>query len=177
MTRFPIYFIWEKATRLPAAATVFMVCLFVVSCVALNAVHQTASRLTWSFARDEALFFSRKLASVSPSVGVPVHALVLNGFCVLLLGVVYVASTTAFNAFIGTTVIVAQISFAVPAALLLYRRRDPSYLPPNRPFRVPAVIGYISNVVCIIWAVILLVFFCFPTSFPVKAGNMTMRAV
>ncbi|EAU32129.1 predicted protein [Aspergillus terreus NIH2624] len=64
-TGYPIYYIWEKATQSPAAATVFMAATFVVSCVALNAVHQTSSRLTWSFARDEALFFSRKLVSLS----------------------------------------------------------------------------------------------------------------
>ncbi|KAL2868040.1 putative choline transport protein [Aspergillus lucknowensis] len=44
-TRFPIYFTWETIHS-PAAATVFMASLFVISCVALNAVHQTASRLT-----------------------------------------------------------------------------------------------------------------------------------
>lgn len=92
--RFPIYFLWEKATRSPAAATVFMAALFAVSCVALNAVHQTASRLTWSFARDDALFDSHRLARVSPSLGVPVYALVSNGIVVLLVGIVYVASST-----------------------------------------------------------------------------------
>lgn len=92
-TSFPIYFIWEKATHSPVAATIFMACMFTVSCIALNAVHQTASRLTWSFARDEALFYSNKLASVRPTLGVPVYAILLDGLCVLLLGVVYVASS------------------------------------------------------------------------------------
>jgi hypothetical protein len=91
---FPIYFIMESAARSPAAATVFMAALFVVSCVALTAVHQTASRLTWSFARDEALFFSSRLSKIHPSLGVPVLALILNGILVLLVGIVYIISTT-----------------------------------------------------------------------------------
>ncbi|XHG02048.1 hypothetical protein AWENTII_005411 [Aspergillus wentii] len=176
-TGFPIYFIWEKATNSPVAGTAFMAGLFVVSCVALNAVHQTASRLTWSFARDEALFFSSRLLSIHPSLGVPVYALILNGILVLLIGIVYVCSTTAFNAFISSTVIVAQISYAIPAALLLYRSRSAHYLPPNRPFRVPSLVGYIANTVCIIWAVIITVFFCFPTLFPVTGGNMNYTSV
>ncbi|KAH8429663.1 putative choline transport protein [Aspergillus melleus] len=96
VTGFPIYFIWEKAIHSPAAATVFMAALFAVSCVALNAVHQTASRLTWSFARDDALFYSHRLAHVSPTLGVPVYALILNGVIVLLVGIVYVASSTDY---------------------------------------------------------------------------------
>ncbi|PLB51020.1 amino acid transporter [Aspergillus steynii IBT 23096] len=177
VTGFPIYFLWEKATRSPTAATVFMTALFAVSCVALIAVHQTASRLTWSFARDEALFYSHRLARVSPRLGVPVYALILNGIVVLLVGIVYVASSTAFNAFISTTVIVAQLSYAVPAALLLVSRGDTSYLPSTRPFRLPAAVGYVSNTLCIIWAVVLLVFFCFPATVPVKAGDMNYASV
>lgn len=80
----------------------------------------------------------------------------------------------AFNAFINTTVIIAQISYAIPAVLLLVRRRAPQYLPPRRVFRVPGSLGYIANVVCVAWAVVLTVFFCFPTEFPVTGGNMSM---
>jgi len=94
VNRFPIYYIWEQATRSPAAGTAFMAALFVVSCVALNAVHQTASRLTWSFARDEALFFSSKLEIIHHTLNVPVLALILNGILVLLVGIVYVCSST-----------------------------------------------------------------------------------
>ncbi|KAL5338918.1 amino acid/polyamine transporter I [Aspergillus crustosus] len=178
-TGFPIFFIWEKATHSPAAATVFMASLFVISCVAFKAVHQTASRLTWSFARDEGLFFSSRIASVHPLLGIPLYALTLNGVLVFLVGIVYVCSSTAFNSFISTTVtvIVAQISYAIPAALLLLRRRSSKYLPADRPFKVPNVLGYISNVVCVIWAVILSVFFCFPTVRPVSGGNMNYASV
>ncbi|RDK41434.1 amino acid transporter [Aspergillus phoenicis ATCC 13157] len=179
-TGFPIYFIWEKATRSPTAATVFMVALFVVSFVALNAVHQTASRLTWSFARDDALFFSSRLSSIHPTLGVPVWAILLDGAAVLLVGIVYVCSTTAiiaFNAFISTTVVVAQISYAIPALLLLFGGRSPQYLPPDRPFKVPNMLGYVCNVVCVIWAIILTIFFCFPTEFPVTGSNMNYASV
>lgn len=74
-----------------------MAALFVISCIALNAVHQTASRLTWSFARDEALYFSNKLEIIHPSLGVPVLALILNGILVLLVGIVYVCSSTGLS--------------------------------------------------------------------------------
>jgi choline transport protein len=71
-----------------------MAALFVISCVAFNAVHQTASRLTWSFARDEALFYSRNLSSIHSSLSIPLYALILNGVCVFLVGIVYLCSST-----------------------------------------------------------------------------------
>ncbi|KAB8070544.1 amino acid/polyamine transporter I [Aspergillus leporis] len=176
-TGFPIYFIWEKATHSPAAATIFMACMLTVSIVALNAVHQTASRLTWSFARDEALFYSNKLAAVNPTLGVPIWATLLDGLCVLLVGIIYVASSNAFNAFIGTTVILAQISYAIPAALLLYRRRSTDYLPSSRPFKLPSAVGYIVNTMTIVWAVVLTVFFTFPAVLPATGENMNYASV
>lgn len=86
----------------------------------------------------------------------------------------YILTRKAFNAFISTTVIIAQISFAIPALLLLLRRRGTHYLPAKRVFKVPDVIGYIANIVCVLWAVVEAVFFCFPASFPVTEGNMSM---
>lgn len=71
-----------------------MAALFVVSCVALTAVHQTASRLTWSFARDDALYFSNKLSAIHPSLNVPIYAIILDGILVLLVGIVYAVSST-----------------------------------------------------------------------------------
>lgn len=71
-----------------------MCSLLVISCIALNAMHQTASRLTWSFARDEALFFSNRLGKIHSSLGVPVLALLLNAILVGLVGIIYIFSTT-----------------------------------------------------------------------------------
>lgn len=76
-----------------AGSTVLMAAMFTVTLVALNAVHQTASRMTWSFARDNALLGSKWLSRVHPTLNVPVYALVFNGVVVMLLGVVYVCST------------------------------------------------------------------------------------
>lgn len=72
--------------------------------------------------------------------------------------------------------IVAQISYAVPAAILIYRRRSSDFLPPSRTFKMPDWLGYVANAVCIIWAVVITVFFTFPTVFPVTGGNMSMSS-
>lgn len=50
--------------------------------------------MTWSFARDDALFGSRWLGIVHEELNVPIYALVTNGVVVSLVGVIYVGSST-----------------------------------------------------------------------------------
>ena len=53
-----------------------------------------ASRITWSFARDEALVFSKFVKQIDRKQGVPALALCFNAFWISALGCVYLGSTT-----------------------------------------------------------------------------------
>lgn len=53
-----------------------------------------ASRITWSFARDEALVFSRFVKMINPKQGVPIFALCFNAFWISAIGCIYLGSTT-----------------------------------------------------------------------------------
>lgn len=68
--------------------------LITIAFFALNGCVQTSSRLTWSFARDDALVFSRFITRIHPKLGVPVWALIFNQFVVFIIGCVYLGSTT-----------------------------------------------------------------------------------
>ncbi|KAF6796391.1 choline transport, partial [Colletotrichum sojae] len=107
----PILEIWSQATGSSAAATVFVVTLSVCGCFACAAALQTASRLTWSFARDDAIVFSFFLSKINPRLGVPVNALLVNSALVFVLGCVFLGSSTAFNALVATGLILQQVSF------------------------------------------------------------------
>ena len=96
--RFPIFDLWEQATRSRAAATVFLAAFLTVALVAVNAIFQTASRLTWAFSRDNALFFSQKLSFVDARFHTPILAIALNGVAVALIGILYPLSTTGESA-------------------------------------------------------------------------------
>ena len=54
---------------------------------------QTSSRLTWSFARDDALVFSQQLKIIDPKLGVLLWALLFNAFWLFVIGCVYLASS------------------------------------------------------------------------------------
>jgi choline transport protein len=178
LSSMPIFEIWLQATRSPAAGTTFLILLAICGCFAVTGAQQTASRLTYSFARDDALVFSNLLRRVHPTLGVPVYALVANSTVIFVLGCVYLGSSTAFNALVATGLILQQLSFAFPAAILLFvrsrgRAELDALMPRARSFRLPAPVGWIVNSLTILLAVVALVFYDLPVVMPVTAGNMS----
>ncbi|KAH7386800.1 amino acid/polyamine transporter I [Phaeosphaeria sp. MPI-PUGE-AT-0046c] len=176
-TGVPIYEIWRQATSSDVAATFFLASLLIMALFALNGSQQTASRLTWSFARDNAVFGSRWLSQISPRQEVPIFALVFNFAIMFIIGCVYLGSTSAFNAFIGTGLILQQITYAFPAALLMFRKRSSIWLPQTRYFKLPSVLGWTANVVTVFMAIFVLIFYCFPVAMPVTGSNMNYASV
>lgn len=172
MTRVPIYEIWIQATRSDVAATIFITLLAIIAFFSLNGCQQTSSRLTWAFTRDNALVMSIYFGSIHDTLQVPVYALLANATVIFIIGCIYLASSTAFNALIGTGLILQQVSFCFPAALLIYRRRSSAYLPSHRFFNL-GLFGWVSNIVTLIFGVVTLVFYNFPAEVPVDGGNMS----
>ncbi|KAK6207120.1 hypothetical protein LQW54_007437 [Pestalotiopsis sp. IQ-011] len=172
-TGIPIYELWYQATSSRIAATFFLCLLLLAVIFALNGAHQTASRLTWSFARDSACWGDFLIRRMHPDLEVPVYALLANFGIMFVVGCVYLGSTSAFNAIIGTGLTLQHITYAVPAVLVVYRRRSEKILPRSRSFAVPDVLGYVANVVTVITAVLALVFYNFPTTLASTGENMS----
>ncbi|WYZ35131.1 hypothetical protein EsH8_I_001407 [Colletotrichum jinshuiense] len=177
----PILEVWYQATGSSAAATAFVVVLSTCGCFACTGAIQTASRLTWSFARDDAIIFSSFLRKMHPKLGVPVNALIANFVLIFALGCVFLGSSTAFNALVATGLILQQVSFAFPAALALYHRYRGAAafeeILPRRKFKLPGAIGAIANVLTVVFGLVTLIFYNFPVIMPVSASNMNYACV
>ena len=171
-TLVPIYEIWHQATKSGTAATIFLVLLLLTGVFALNASQQTASRLVFSFARDDAIVFSNKIGLMHSGLGVPPYALLFNAFVVFIIGCIYLGSTTAFSAIIGTGLVLQQITYAIPAMLLMYRRRAPQYLPSSGHFNL-GKFGWLINGTTVAWSALQLVLFNLPLSLPVSGVSMS----
>lgn len=169
----PIFEIWRQATESPAAATVFVVLVCFAATFALIGAQETASRLTWSLARDDALLGSKWMGKMHDRLDVPVWAIIFNASVVFIIGCIYLGSSSAFNAFIGTGLILQHVSYAFPALLLLYRGRASSWLPESRKFRLPGPVGWTVNLTTVCLAIVVLVFYNFPTVMPVTGSNMS----
>lgn len=117
------------------------------------------------------------LSRIHSRWGVPMWSLIANSACVFILGCVYLASSTAFNALVSTGIILQQLSFAFPAALMLYRRATGTLsevLPPAKvEFKLRFGTGLVANVLTIVMALLALVFYDLPVVLPVTVGNMS----
>ncbi|KAL6716627.1 polyamine transporter tpo5 [Lecanora helva] len=171
-TGVPIYEFWFQATRSRTAATVFMASMTTAAFIAAIGSVQSSSRLTWSFARDDATIFASYLKLTNGELGCPVWSLLFNAFGLLVLGCVYLISSSAFNVFISTAMITELISFAFPAALLMYRSRHQRYLPKGSPFNL-GKFGWLINAMVVGWAAFLIIIFSFPVQMPATPGSMS----
>ena len=167
---------WHQATRSSTAATIFVVLLCCAATFALIGAQQTASRLTWSLARDRAIIGSHWLSQINRQCQVPMWGLIFNFSIMFVIGCIYLGSSSAFNAFIGTGLVLQHISYAIPAALLLYRKRSEDWLPRERSFRLPRLVGFVVNITTIGFAILVLIFYDFPTTMPVSGSNMNYTA-
>ncbi|KAL6693531.1 amino acid transporter [Trichoderma pleuroticola] len=167
----------RQALRSDSGAVAILILSIVMTFFILNAVLQTASRLTWALAKDNALMFSGILQKLHPGLGVPVSSLLLNAASLALCGCIYLASSTAFNAILGSCVVLQQWSFLMPTVLLIYRQRSEHFLPRDRAFRLQGWIGWFVNMWVIAVILASMVFFFLPPILPVSAGTMNYNCV
>lgn len=90
------------------------------------------------------------------------------GVCVVY-GLLYIASSQAFNSIITAAVLGVNISYVVPQAITLFHGRESRL--PTRPFNLGRF-GYVCNAWSLAWITLIGVFICFPNELPVAASSM-----
>ncbi|KAF4471097.1 HNM1-Choline permease [Fusarium albosuccineum] len=129
----------------------------------------SASRLTWSFARDRGLPYGDYFSYVDPYWQVPGRSLILQGIIINLVGLLYLFSSTTLEAILSVSTIALTISYAIPIGVLLAVGRNK--LPSGGEFGLGRF-GPTLNVVSIIYAAITTVFFFFPGTPKPTPGDM-----
>jgi amino acid transporter len=143
-----------------------MFCAISISCA--------ASRATWAFARDKAIPFHQSFSKISPYFDdVPVNALLLSTVIQILLGLIYLGSTAAFNAFVGVAVMCLGASYAMPVAISLMNARRDMH---DAPFTLGRF-GTAINAVAVLWIMFSMVLFSMPAVIPVTKVSMNYASV
>lgn len=171
---YPIAEIYRQATG-SAAGTIGLLSL-VLMCIVLTVIglYITCGRTLWALARDGATFMPGKLGQVHPGLDMPLWATIFSAVLVSLLGVIYVGSTTAFNAFVGSFILLSTSSYlAAILPNLLTRRKNIVY----GPFRLPGAVGYIINGIACIYMIVWGVIYCFPYALPTDAQSMNYASL
>ena len=153
----------------PTAAYVLGAMIMVLAWGAIVGCHTWHSRIAWSLSRDKGFPFHGHLQRLAPA---PFHTplwAILWGVCwITLCGFLYLGSLTAFNAFIASGIVLQNMTYSLPAFLLLIKGRKTF---PHGPFWWPRF-GYVANIVIITWTLFTTVIYSFPYFLPVEAGNM-----
>lgn len=151
-----------------------MVCLLIFPLVCLLfatiSIMTTSSRMTYAFARDGGLPFSRVFARVHQRLDVPLESLGLTVVVVLIFGCVFLGSTSAFNAITSASVVALGLSYGIPIMINCLRGRK--QLPPTRTFILPEWFGWTINLMGIAFVMVTTVLFVFPPELPVTGSNM-----
>lgn len=168
----PILDIFHQALGNKGGA-IFLGCLILfTSFGCVIACHTWQARLCWSFARDNGLPYSKYWSQVNPHLGVPLNAHLMSCCAIAIIGILYLASSTAFNSLITACIAFLLLSYIIPVVCLLWRRRQIKH----GPFWL-GKFGLVANIVLLGWTAFAIVFFSFPPVLPVNRNNMNYVCV
>lgn len=171
---YPIAEIYRQATGSAAGAMGLL--SLVMICISLTVVglYITCGRTLWALARDGATPFPGVFGHVHKSLDMPLWTTVATCALVTVLGAIYVGSTTAFNAFVGSFILLSSSSFlACVLPNLLTGRKNIVY----GPFHMQGAMGFVVNAVACIYMLTWGVIYCFPYSLPTSAESMNYTCV
>ncbi|KAK6911064.1 hypothetical protein I203_105099 [Kwoniella mangroviensis CBS 8507] len=162
-------------TKSRAAATIFLLIPSILFMNSVRGITLTGSRVLMALGRDKVLPHL-ELWSITFR-GEPVYGL---GMCVLvplICGLIQLGSTSTFNSLTGAATIVFEISYAVPAALMLLGgRRKLNLAAPGRTSNLGRW-GVPCNLLAVFFVLQSCVIYCFPATMPVTAASMSYVVV
>jgi choline transport protein len=175
-TGFPFMQLFLNATQNAAGATVLILTVSLIAVAANAAGYTSTSRTWWALARDNGTPFSGYFSHVHSSLQVPVRAVVALTMVEMLLGLIYLGNSTAFNPILTMSILGMYTSYILPIAYIVIYGRKKLSSSQYGPFRMGRW-GVWTNVVSICFLVLASVFSTFPSVRPVTAQNMNYSIV
>ncbi|TVY18172.1 Choline transport protein [Lachnellula arida] len=164
-TGFPFIEIFRQATNSNAGTTVMTVLIMGLVTAAAIGIMATASRLLWSFSRDNGVPFSNYISRVHSKTALPLYSILTSTVISILLALINIGSTTAFNAIVSVNVAAFFLSYMIPIVLLLHKRLRNDAVKDNihwGPWKMGPIVGPIVNVGAMIYTLITMSFSFFP---------------
>ncbi|MCJ1382947.1 hypothetical protein MMC17_006060 [Xylographa soralifera] len=168
-SNFPLAVIYSQATGSNAGTVGLLLVILLPLICTIIGCYITAGRTLWTLARDDATPSSRHLGRISATWRNPFNATLVCGSVCTVLGCIYVGSSTAFNAFVGSFVVFSTLSYIAAIGPHLLSKR--SNVVPG-PFWMKGMLGFIVNTLACCYIIVFVVIYCFPYALPVTAANM-----
>lgn len=157
----PLAEVYRQATGSKAGSLGLLIVIMLPTFCNGIGTYITSGRMLWTLARDRATPFSDTIGHISPRWGNPFAATVACGCICTVLGVIYIGSAVAFNAFVGSFVVLTTASYL--AAILPHLLSGRSNIVPG-PFWMPNIVSKIFSVISCSYIVVFIIIYCFPYS-------------
>ncbi len=109
--------------------TIFLICIVIAVTVCTLAVHTAAIRLTFAMARDNALPFGEKLATVNPKTQTPIVPAVTIGVIAVIILVVNIGQPKIFTVLTSIAIIMIYLAYLMVTGPLLKKRLQGQWPP------------------------------------------------
>ncbi|GAB7322317.1 hypothetical protein MBLNU13_g03293t1 [Cladosporium sp. NU13] len=172
-TGYPYIQIFYNVTRSLAATNAMTALILILGFFGNVTVMAGSSRQLFAFARDEGMPFSKWIAKIHPAVNVPVNAIfVISGLAVVI-ALINLGSTAAFNIVTSLGTGTLTVSYIICISIIIWRKVAGEPLLPSR-FNMGRVFGLCVNIVALGWLCLVFVIAFFPS---VPAPLLTMEAM
>jgi amino acid transporter len=175
-TDYPYIEIFYQATLSKPLATAMATVPIAMAVFATIGVMASSSRLTWAFARDKGLPRSEFLARIHKKWKIPLNTVALTAVLNILLALINIGSTAAFNAILSLSVVALYATYAMPIVLILVLRLKQPEKINFGPFRLGKWGPYV-NIASIIYTTYACIFLLFPPLAATTAVNMNWASL
>lgn len=131
-TGFPFIYVFREATGSVRGATGLTVVVLVLLIMVTISSLASTSRQTFAFARDNGLPFSKWLGAVHPTWHVPVNAVTFTCIFSMVLSLINIGSTVAFNAMLSLSTVALMATYVICLGCVALRRLHGEPLPHAR---------------------------------------------
>lgn len=187
---FPLATIYAQATSSNAGTIGLLVVILLPLICTCMGTYITSGRTLWTLGRDDATPFPSFVGAVHPKHKNPFNSTLITGCITTVLGCIYVGSSTAFNAFVGSFVVLSTLSYlAAILPFILTRRFQPQTHSSSNsdviigngmrpgPYTMPNAVGYAVNIISCMYIIVFVVIYCFPFAVPFNAVSMNYASL
>ncbi|KAH2279344.1 hypothetical protein KXW02_006295 [Aspergillus fumigatus] len=175
-TGFPIIQIFYNITGSAAGSAAMTSMLIIMAGLATIPLTASTARMLWSLTRDRAFPFSTYLSIIDKKTSLPVRSFFTTSGFLVLLGLINIGSTTAFNAILSLAVLGLHMSYLIPTGFMLWRRLHTPEILAYGPWKLGKM-GVVVNIVSILYLSFTCIFMVFPPYQPVSAVNMNYASL
>ncbi|PNP85069.1 hypothetical protein FNYG_01594 [Fusarium nygamai] len=167
----PIMEVYNQALGSKTATTIWAIYYILVFYHIILNLFVFSSRILWSFSRDGGVPYSAYVSRLRWSN--PVRATAIMLCLQIIIGILYIASKTAYSSFINLTLFALNITVVLPQSVLLFTGHDSL---PKRAFSLGRY-GYVVNALATVFMLFFSVVFAFPVAQPVTGSSMNYLVV